>query len=74
MYFEKLCTHKNLNSSSLNSRGQTPRFNTPGSLQGVEAELDEHRRVAIMFQQATKYNVQMTNILFKLFDLEIKTK
>jgi len=48
MYLEKLCTHKNLNSSSSNSRGQTPRFNTPWLLQGVEAKLDEHKRVAIM--------------------------
>jgi hypothetical protein len=27
-----------------------------------------------MFQQVTKYNVQMTNILLRLFDLEIKNK
>ncbi len=27
-----------------------------------------------MFQQATKYNVQMRNILFRLFNLEIKNK
>ncbi len=27
-----------------------------------------------MFQQATKYNTQMTNILFRLSDLEIKSK
>ncbi len=27
-----------------------------------------------MFQQATKYNVQMTNILLRLFDMEIKNK
>jgi hypothetical protein len=29
---------------------------------------------ANMFQQAAKYNVQMTNILLRLFDLEIKNK
>ncbi len=27
-----------------------------------------------MFQQATKYNVQMTNILLRLFNLKIKNK
>ncbi len=27
-----------------------------------------------MFQQVEKYNTQMTNILFKLFDLEIRNK
>ncbi len=27
-----------------------------------------------MFQQAAKYNTQMTNIMVRLFDLEIKNK
>jgi hypothetical protein len=36
--------------------------------------LDENRKAATMFQQEAKYNVQMTNILFRHFDLEIKTK
>ncbi len=27
-----------------------------------------------MFQQVAEYNTQMTNILFKLFDLEIRKK
>jgi len=40
----------------------------------MEAELDDHRRITIVFQQVTQYSVQMTNILFKLFDLEIKNK
>jgi len=43
-------------------------------VQGVEAELDEHKRITTMFKQAAEYNVQMINILFKLFDLEIKNK
>jgi hypothetical protein len=43
-------------------------------VQGLEANLDEHRRTATMFQHATKYNIQMTNILFRLFELEIKNK
>ncbi len=41
-------------------------------VQGLEVELDEHRGTASMFQQATKYNIQMTNILVRFFDLEIK--
>ncbi len=43
-------------------------------MQQVEVELDEHRRTTTMFKQATTYSVQMTNILFKLFNLEIKNK
>ncbi len=43
-------------------------------MQGIEAKLDEHKKIAIMFQQATKYNVQMTNILLRLSDLKIKNK
>jgi hypothetical protein len=36
--------------------------------------MDEHKRAANMFQQATKYSTQMTNILFELSDLKIKNK
>jgi mevalonate kinase len=61
----------NLNSSFTSSKGQTPKFNTQGSMQGVEAKLDEHIRVTTMFKHATKYSVHMTNILFILFDVEI---
>jgi hypothetical protein len=43
-------------------------------MQGIEVELDEHRKVASMFQQATMYNVQMINILCRFYDLEIKNK
>ncbi len=43
-------------------------------MQGVEVELDEHKRTTTMFKQATKYSVQMTNILLRLSDLEIKNK
>jgi hypothetical protein len=40
----------------------------------LEVELDEHSKVAIMFQQEIKYNTQMTDILLKLSNLEIKNK
>ncbi len=63
-------SHKSLGSSNTSSRGQTPRFHTPGSIQGLEAKLDEHRRAANMFQQVIKYNTQMTNILLNFFALE----
>jgi hypothetical protein len=36
--------------------------------------LDKQRRDSILFQQVTKYNVYMTNILLKLSNLEIKNK
>jgi hypothetical protein len=39
-----LITHKSLGSSCTSSRSQTPRSNTPGSMQGLEAELDEHKK------------------------------
>jgi hypothetical protein len=42
--------HRSLNSSGTSSGGQTPRFNTPRYVQGVEAKLDEHRRTTIMFK------------------------
>jgi hypothetical protein len=31
-------------------------------VQGIEVELDEHKRVATMFQQAIEYYAQMINI------------
>jgi len=43
-------------------------------MEGIEAKLDEHKRVANMFQHATKCNIQMINILLRLSDLEIKNK
>jgi len=43
-------------------------------VQGVEVELDEHKKTTTMFKQAIKYSVQMTNILLRLSDLEIKNK
>ncbi len=43
-------------------------------MQGMEAKLDEHKKFVIMFQQATEYNVHMTNILLRLFDMEIYNK
>ncbi len=45
--------HKSLGSSRTNSKGQTPSFHTPRSKQGIEVELDEHKRTASMFQEAT---------------------
>jgi hypothetical protein len=41
-------------------------------VQRIETKLDEHRRATNMFQQVVEYSVQMTNILLRLFDLEIK--
>jgi hypothetical protein len=67
-------THKSLGSSSTSSRGQTPRFHTLGSVQGIKVKLDEHKRTTTMFQHVVKYSVQMTNILLKLSNLEIKNK
>jgi hypothetical protein len=42
--------HRDLGSSSISSKGQTPRFHTLGSVKGLEANLDEHRRATSMFQ------------------------
>jgi hypothetical protein len=67
-------THKSWSSLSTSSKGQTLRFHTLKSIQGLEIDLDEDRRVPTMFQQVVKYNVQMTNILHKLFNLEIRNK
>lgn len=50
-------THRSLGSSSTSSKGQTPRFHTPWSMQGMEEKLDEHRITITMFQYVTKYNV-----------------
>jgi hypothetical protein len=63
-----------LGSSGVSSKGQIPRFHTPRSMQGIEAELDEHKKIVSMFQQAIEYSVYMTNIFFRLFDLKIKSK
>jgi hypothetical protein len=49
-------------------------FHTLGSILGLEANSDEHRRVVSMFQQATKYSTQMTNIILGLSDLETRNK
>jgi hypothetical protein len=45
--------HISIGSLGTSSRGQTPRFHTPGSVQKIEAKLDQHRRTTSMFQQAT---------------------
>jgi hypothetical protein len=43
-------------------------------MQGIKAELDEHKRIVSMFQHAIEYSVYMTNIFFRLSDLKIKNK
>jgi hypothetical protein len=42
--------HKSLGSLGISYRGLTPRFHTLRSMQGIEPELDEHKRITIMFQ------------------------
>jgi hypothetical protein len=48
-------SYKSLKYSYTSSKGQTPRFHTPRYVQGLEAELDEHRIIVSMFQHVTKY-------------------
>jgi hypothetical protein len=43
-------------------------------VQKPDEDLDEHKKTINMFQQAIIYNTQMTNILLRLSDLEIKDK
>ncbi len=74
VFGEAWTAHKSLGSLGTSSRGQTPRFHTLRSMQGIEIEQDEHRRVLIMFQQVAEYNVQMKNILLRLSNMEIKNK
>jgi hypothetical protein len=70
--FGKIWTaHRSLGFLGISSRRQIPRFHTPKSKQGLEVNLDEHKRVATMFQHVTKYYVQMTNIRLRFSDLEI---
>jgi hypothetical protein len=42
--------HRSQGSEGTSSKGQTPRFHTPKFVQGLEVNLDEHRRTVIMFQ------------------------
>jgi hypothetical protein len=74
VFREAWTAHKSLGSLGTNSKGQTPRFHTLRFVQGIEAKLDEHKRTITMFQQVAKYNVQMTTILLRLSDMEIKNK
>jgi len=60
--------------SGTSSRGQILRFNTPRFEQGIEVELDQRRKAVSMFQKIVEYSVQMTNILLRLFNLEIMNK
>ncbi len=73
VFKEVWTAHKSLG-SSISSKGQTPRFHTLGFMQGMEAKLDEHRKITNMFQHVVEYSVQMTNIRIRLFNLEIKNK
>jgi hypothetical protein len=43
-------------------------------MQGLETKLHKHKKCVYMFQQEIEYNTQMTNILLKLFNLEIINK
>ncbi len=54
VFREVYTTHMSLSSSCTSSKGQTLRFHTPRSMQGIEAKLDEHKRPTTMFQQAIK--------------------
>jgi hypothetical protein len=72
VFGEVWTAHKSLGSSCTSSRGQTLRFNTPRSMQGLKVELDEHKKTTTMFQDAMEYNVQMTNILLRLSKSSIK--
>jgi len=63
--------HRSLGFLGISSRRQIPRFHTPKSKQGLEVNLDEHKKVATMFQHVTKYYVQMTNIQLRFSNLEI---
>ncbi len=67
-------SHRSLSFLDTGSRRQTPRFHTLGFVQKPEEDLDEHKKTINMFQQAIIYNTQMTNILLRLSDLEIKDK
>jgi len=42
-------SHRSIGSLNTVSRGQTLRFHTLGFVQGLEAELDEHKRVTLWF-------------------------
>jgi hypothetical protein len=53
VFGEVWTAHRSLGSSNTSSKGQTPRFHTPGFVQGIEVELDEHRKIVTMFQHAT---------------------
>jgi hypothetical protein len=74
IFGEVWIAHRSLGSLGTSSKAQTLRFNTPRSMQGLEAELHEHIRAITMFKHAVEYSVSMTNILLGLFDLEIKNK
>jgi len=41
--------HISLSSLGTSSRGQTPRFHTPRFMQGLEVDLDEHRKALVYF-------------------------
>jgi hypothetical protein len=43
-------SHRSLSSSDTSSKGLTPRFHTPGFVQGLEVDSDEHRKATNMIQ------------------------
>ncbi len=51
VFGEVWTAQRSLNSSGTSSKGQTPSFNAPRFVQGVEVELDEGRRTTIMFNR-----------------------
>jgi hypothetical protein len=55
VFGEVWTAHKSLGSLSTSSKGQTPKFHTPRFMQGMEVELDEHKKTTTMFQQVDKY-------------------
>jgi hypothetical protein len=57
VFGEVWTSRKSLGSLGTSSKGQTLRFNTPRFVQGLEAKLDEHKKIAIMFQHVAEYNV-----------------
>jgi hypothetical protein len=54
VFREVWIAHRSLGLSSTSSRGHTPRLHTLRFVQGIELELDEHKKTTTMFQQAAK--------------------
>jgi hypothetical protein len=50
MYLERFKVHREVKVLKVQVPSQIPRFDTPKFVQGLEVDLDEHNRAAIMFQ------------------------